>query len=149
LRYLAFGSLFAAVALTAWGGAGCADCKCAEDGDLQFGGPDENGGDNGGTIPSGTAGASTVVMEPGCWNTFKECNPLDPTSCGTEGDSCDFGLNGVRPGLYCFPPPNTQQLGELCGNPVAGPFCAPGLHCAGGRCARMCCSDDDCATDEH
>jgi hypothetical protein len=153
LRYLALVSLLLAGSITALAATGCGeDCKCDQAGDYctdaGYDG-DAAQGDSGASVGSG--GSTTVTLPSGCWDGFKQCDPLDETSCGTDGSTCDYGTNQTgSSGLFCFGPPNTKRLGEQCSNLTDGPFCAPTLHCAGvpGRCAKMCCSKADCNADE-
>jgi hypothetical protein len=132
----------------------CSDCDCAED---TGGNATDGSGGNGGLtgqsgIPAGGDGAADIDLLPGCWEGYKECDPRDPSSCGTNGETCDYGENQITDGLFCFDPPNILMLGDTCDSTDPdGPFCGPGLHCPGapGKCARMCCEDAECQRDEY
>lgn len=71
------------------------------------------------------------------------CNPITNDGCGTDGSTCDASGNPAT--FQCFPPPNNAQLCGACDG-SKGPYCAPGLHCYGGTCARYCCAGSDCGT---
>jgi len=78
------------------------------------------------------------VPPASCFSGDASCDPLG-AGCDLEaGEACDFA-DGA---LACFPAPNTQALGDPCGNDVG--FCEHGLHCFGGACVALCCDDTTC-----
>jgi hypothetical protein len=83
----------------------------------------------------------------GCWTAGPvRCDPRSNAGCDTAaGQVCEIGQNASKAyTLECFPPPNTQKLGEACSR-KSGPYCGPTLHCAlDGTCRHFCCSDADC-----
>lgn len=110
---------------------------------------DDGTGGAGATSASSTTTAVTtttgggVSLPPGCWNGPATCDPRTNAGCGPD-EACDAGLdeNGT-PAVACFPPPNTQGLGQAC-DPNQGPFCQGGTTCVNGTCAALCCSAADC-----
>jgi hypothetical protein len=108
-------------------------------------GGDVGGGGQGGDEGGGGQGGGTG-LPAGCWTGPAECDPLNAQGCPGEGDACDLGLKNDVPGLYCYGPPNTQKLGEMCDG-ASGPFCEPTLHCIG-VCAKFCCDGSECAEGE-
>jgi hypothetical protein len=74
------------------------------------------------------------------------CNPVTNDGCDVDaGEACDLSNKGS---YTCFPAPNTAMLCGMCTNAM-GPFCEGTMHCledmSGGKCARYCCDDGDCA----
>lgn len=73
------------------------------------------------------------------------CNPVTNEGC-RSGEACDVGPS--RTGFSCHPA-GAAALCAAC-DPVAGPFCAPGLTCftrdspSAGICVRLCCALADC-----
>lgn len=110
---------------------------------------DEGSGGSGATSTSSTSTVTTtttgggVNLPAGCWNGPATCDPRTNEACGPD-EACDAGLdeNGA-PEVTCFPPPNTQALGQSC-DPAQGPFCVGGTTCVQGTCERICCSAADC-----
>lgn len=84
-------------------------------------------------------GCSTECTPP----TPEGCNPVSGEPCdGAAGQACDFG--DTTTGFACYDPPNDKKLCEAC-DPNNGEFCANGMSCdVSGKCAKFCCSDDDC-----
>lgn len=68
------------------------------------------------------------------------CNPLTNAGCdAAKGQTCDFSGTGS---VKCYPSGAVHAICEGCG--ASGDFCAVGLTCAQGKCARVCCTDADC-----
>jgi hypothetical protein len=113
--------------------------------DVPLGGPTATGG-----MPAAMRSwARPSSLESSCWTGVAECDPRDATACG-PGAGCDAVRDSAGQWvLRCVPTPTAQKLGEHCNN-RGGPFCEPGLRCAGqdGRCARVCCGDADCSGGE-
>jgi hypothetical protein len=73
------------------------------------------------------------------------CNPVTQEGCNAaNGDACDVQTSGGQTGFQCYKAQNTATLCADC-DATNGPFCAPGLTCDGGACARFCCADTDCS----
>lgn len=137
-------------ALVLFGAVGCAS-------DEPTGGneDDDGSGGSGGSSSTGgagvggqggqpaTGGGSAGELPASCFVGAASCNPLSNAPCG-QGEACDLGVDGTgTPALSCFPPPNTQILGQAC-DPQSGPFCAGSMTCFNGTCAPYCCSNSDC-----
>ena len=94
------------------------------------------------TVPAiGDGGCSPPIDDAGI-----QCNFITNAGCdASAGEACDLDQNG---GLTCFPAPNVQAVCATCDN-GSGPFCKASEHCVptstGFACARVCCSDTDCA----
>lgn len=72
------------------------------------------------------------------------CNPVTNASCDSDvGEACDAKEGG---GFTCYP--KTDTAGELCAacDISKGSFCAAGMRCFKGKCARYCCTDADCGS---
>ncbi|MCK6535870.1 MAG: hypothetical protein L6Q84_23115 [Polyangiaceae bacterium] len=92
------------------------------------------------TLPSGCVPAGLQT----------NCNPVTNQGCAS-GEACDLGSQqGGGSVLKCFPPPNTQKLGQACSNGDNGPFCEGTMRCddevdgGGGTCKKFCCAKSDC-----
>jgi hypothetical protein len=76
-----------------------------------------------------------------------ECNPITNAPCNTAGgEACDLNGSGVQ----CWGPPNTATLCQSC----AQDYCAPGFTCqqdddGNPKCAKYCCTDQDCSAAAH
>ncbi len=135
--------LFKIIWLTVLGGCllwGCNEVKYETkeyNGQIVDDGPDDNSPDTdseGTPLPTGDPCAADAP-----WS----CHPVTGEGCISATAACDYGENadGVA-GFYCFTD-STEALGAPCDGEL-GPWCASGLTCIEGVCARYCCSNDDC-----
>lgn len=85
------------------------------------------------TAPTATPSGSCVTVD-----TTNLCNPITNQGCATD-TVCDANDTG---GFECFPGDNTAPLCAACGESTS--YCAVGMHCLGGKCARFCCDDSEC-----
>jgi hypothetical protein len=116
----------------------CSTSACADE---CHGASTEPGGI--GTIECGAG--SAVPSEGACVvpGIVAQCNPVTNEPCG-DGNACDQAQGGI---FQCFGPPNDVQACGTCDN-GNGPFCIAGYTCVGDggtKCAKYCCTDEDCA----
>ncbi|MBN4059085.1 hypothetical protein JYT22_00365 [Endomicrobium sp. AH-315-J14] len=67
------------------------------------------------------------------------CNPFSNEGCA-DGTVCDSNFDDGS--FACFAASTDLSLCEACADSVG--WCASGLHCREGQCARFCCQDEDC-----
>jgi hypothetical protein len=110
---------------------------------------DGAGGSSGATTTTTVASVAATTTGGGvglpvsCWNGLAECHPLTNEPCAA-GETCDAGVDMTgNPAVTCYPPPNTQAVGQAC-DAAQGPFCQGGSTCVQGVCAQLCCSAADC-----
>jgi len=125
----------------------CAACKDIKDTDYFEDGVDSDvGGDNNQSEdteqepPSG----DPCAPEGGVWS----CDPVTAEGCPGEGTACDHGVLGGIAGFYCYTDCTETEGAPCMYEDNGGPWCAAGMTCLEGVCARYCCGSSDCDGDQ-